>query len=103
MDRSLKNGTLALSVLWLSRGPLFAGDRRAHQADKSTCSQEAMFPERLAKRNELEAAALDSIDLRAVLQTEMEARGGGRAEPVSIRCPRELGAPVGAAAPADKT
>ena len=92
MDRSVKSGTVALSVLWLARGRGFGGDRRAHQVDKWTCSQDSMFDERLPIRRELEAAALESVDLRALLDMEMDERGGDRAEPVAIRCPKDYGA-----------
>ena len=83
MDRSMRDGTLGLTALWLSRG-CDAHGRDDHVVDKVLCSSEAMFQERSAARFALEGAAASDSELRDMLESEARWRGGARHEPASL-------------------
>ena len=69
MDRSMRDGTLGLTALWLSRG-CDAHGRDGHVADKMLCSTEAMFQERTAARFALQGAAASDSELEDFLESE---------------------------------
>ncbi len=84
MDRSLKRGTLGLSLLWLARPGV---DKLNHATLKQVYSQEDRRLDRHERRADFREQAGKLGGLRAeLLDTEMELRGGEVEEPPWLRC-----------------
>ena len=88
MDRTLRKGTVGLTLAWLAAGGEV--DKLDHTGKKAELSSEAGLHLRQACRDAFRKAAADDPEALAILQAEKLARDGGDLEPLAIACPPSL-------------